>query len=252
MKHLTAIVALACLTLPAKAQDTTTSSPARPPFVVGAGEVELTAFVDQCAHYLGANVVLDKREVETAVGQQGRTIRLQQAISTDQKGCEELLAAMLSRSGFALTWLNRPQKVYEAILLHGPRAREMSMRAVETSIEDVLKRPHLKMPVSVTLPLEHINAVVAVNALRPVFASAGGASGSLTLGSAGNTAGMLLIGMQDQVASAIKIVQDLDKPSEHDKDPSLLKRIEQIEQKLEALEKAIQAMPRPAGRGADK
>jgi hypothetical protein len=252
MKHLEAIVALACLTLPAAAQDTTTSSPARPPFVVGAGEVELTAFVDQCAHYLGANVVLDKREVEAASGMQGSTIRLQQAISTDQKGCEELLAAMLSRSGFALTWLNRPQKVYEAVLLNGPRAREMSTRATESSVDNVLQRPHLKMPVSVTLPLEHVNAIVAVNALRPVFASTGGPGNSLTLGSAGNSGGILLIGMQDQVASAIRLVRDLDAPAPEAKDPSLADRVAKLEARLAAIEKALEALPRPAGRSSDK
>lgn len=220
---------------------------ARKPLVVEAGETKLTDLVDRCATYLQWNVLMSDQEM---AGAPTPPIRLQQRIEVDRAGCEELLTSMLARSGFVLTVLDEPKHLYEVLNLAGPRGREIVSRAVRRTPEEVLARPTLRFPVTTVVQLQHINATIAVNSLRPFFASSGamGAT-SLTVGSAGNNTSILLSGLQDQVATAIGLLRASDVEERPELDVNrggdvLWKRLEGIERRLAELEQKLQQKPR--------
>jgi hypothetical protein len=210
------------------------------PFVVEAGEIALPALIDRCAAYLDVNLVWPQAEVGAAA-----PVRLQKAISTDRDGCLDFLADALYRNGLALTWANERLRIMEAIAMHGPRGREVTSRATTRTEAEVLARPWLRMPVTVTLPLQHINATIATNALRPFFASTGApqAGSSLTIGNVGNCAAMIVSGMQDQVAQAIRVVRECDLPAKPEAEmPQAQQRFAAIEKRLEALEAKLEQL----------
>ena len=161
---------------------------------------------------------------------------------------------MLHRSGLVLTYMDGKGETMEVISMGGPRAREISSRALPTSPEAVMARPNLKLPVITNLPLKHTNATIATNSLRPFFTSSGGPT--LTFGTVGNNTSLLLCGFQDQVASAIRVIQKCDVPSNDTLDPSTgmpvsHDRIHQLEQRVKALEEKL-AAAKPAATPAAK
>lgn len=236
MPRITTLFALFAAAVPAIAQEagSTPKEAPKAPFVVEAGEVAIPALVDRCAAHLACNILWDPREL---VGTGAPPLRLQQRVETDRDGCLEFLAEHLHRAGFALTWANEKNRTLEAIAMHGPRGREVLARAAVRSEQDVLARPTLRMPVAVTLPLQHINAVMATNALRPYFASTAGTASSLTLGVLGDSGSLVLSGMQDQVAQAIRLLREADKPRAGAPAPAdITKRLEELERRVQALE----------------
>lgn len=236
----TATLALSLLTLAAGClSQQPATAPTKAPFVVEAGAIELTTLVDRCAAYLDWNILTNAQELSTA-GPAAGQIRLQKAISTDASGCEEFLASVLARAGLALTFVSPQGPTYEVISTMGPRSREVTNRAMQRTPEQVLARPDLKVVVMTTVQLKHINATIATNALRPFFASTGApGSGSLTIGNVGNSSSMLLLGMQDQVAQAIRVLQtcDVQPPAtiEGESTP-WQQRVEALERRIKALE----------------
>lgn len=217
-------------------------APPKEPFVVEAGDVQLGNLIDRCAAYLDCNILVSPQEMAQSGAAQ---VRLQKAVTTDRDGCQEFLANVLSRSGFALTNLDGKGTTLEVISVQGPRAREISTRAMHATVEDVMKRPDLKIWVLTTMPLQHINATIATNALRPFFASSGGPSASLTLGNVGNNTSMLLLGPQDQVASAIRLLRTCDVPppkEEVARGEMLAQRLEQLEARMKAIEEKLAAL----------
>ncbi|MBL8755990.1 MAG: hypothetical protein JNK15_22030 [Planctomycetes bacterium] len=207
------------------------------PFVLEAGEVQLPALVDRCAGYLGRNILMNATEMQGAGGPGALVVRLQQKIETDQAGCEEVMTSLLYRSGFAVIQLD-DGGMFEVVSMYGPRGREVTTRAQHRTVEQVLARPNLKVPVTVTVALQHINATIATNALRPFFASTGGPGPSLTIGNVGNNSAMLISGFQDQVVQAIRLVRECDipppklAPSTEELLGDLMNRVKALEDKL--------------------
>jgi hypothetical protein len=228
-------LATACLT--PGTQDP--KKPAAAPFVLEAGEVKLTDLIDRSAAYLKRNILTNEQEMANT-GQGGNVFKLQNAISTDHDGCEELLTTMLYTRGFAVLALDESKGVYEIIAVNGPRGREIFNRAPQRTPEQILARPMLKMSVSTVVPLKNINATIATNALRPFFASTGapGGGGSLTLGNVGNNSAILLSGLQDQVANAIRMLQIADTPGAPEV-PGTTERLEQLNLRVAALEEKL-------------
>lgn len=236
-----------CSFLPALVGQQGTGSQAQPPFVVPAGEILLPNLIDQCAAYLDCNILTNPQEM--AVGGPGPVnLRFQKRIETDRDGCFELLASMLYRSGFALTPIDG--RMFEVISFSGARGREVTNRARHCSVDEILAKPNLKLAVTVAVPLHHINAVVATNALRPFFASAGAAmsTANLSVGSVGNTSSILLSGMQDQVAQAIRLVRECDVPPRK-LEPDLEERLAALERRLQALEERLAPPAAPTKQG---
>lgn len=210
-------------------------------FAMEAGEVQLTALVDRCAAYLDCNILMTPTEM-AASGPGGNTVRLQKSISTDRDGCLEFLTTILARNSFALTWLDDKHTIGDVVCLVGPRGREVLARAQQVTPDQVLARPNLKVAVTTVVPLQHINATIATNALRPFFASTGAPAGgqTLTLGNVGTGSAMLLSGMQDQVAQAIQLLKACDVPPPPDKTPpSAVERIAELERRVKELEKRL-------------
>ena len=227
-------------TIPACVAQQPAKEPPKEPFRLAAGEVQMPALIDQCAAYLQVNILSSPQEVQTS---QQMPVKLQHPVTTDRDGCEELLSSLLYRFGFGLMWLDDKGTMMEVVNLMGPRARELWSRAQERSIEAVLARPNLKLPVTVVVPLEHINATIATNAMRPFFASAGGMpAGSLTIGNVGSNKSLLMSGMQDQVVQAIRLVQKCDQPGSYEGQGMPLPdqdRVSKLEARVKALEEQL-------------
>ena len=175
-------------------------------------------------------------------------------MEVDRQGCHELLATLLTANGFALTSLDEGKQLYEVVSMNGPRNREVFNHAAHRSPEEVLARPDLRMAVTTVVQLQHINATIATNAMRPFFASTGAPSGggSLTLGNVGNNTGILLSGMQDQVANAIRMLRLVDVPQPKDQNPGLAEQVEALQQRVAKLEKALEKQDKPAEKSTEK
>ena len=218
---------------PAQEPTTRQNPKGPPPFVAPAGEEDLTQLIDRCAAYLQRNILYSTEEM---VGGKGiPQVKLQQPVTTDRDGCEVFLSQMLHRAGFALTQVDEKGTMLEVIAMSGPRGREVAQRAVMRNPEEVLARPDLRVPVTVVLKLEHTNANIATNALRPFFFSNGSPAGAMTIGNVGNNTAMLISGMQDQVAQAIRIVRAGDVPGGKDW-IDIEQRLSSIAARLDVLE----------------
>lgn len=230
------LLAFPAFVTPCVAQERTTAN--EPKFVLDAGEIQLSALIDRAATYLQWNILTNQAEMATGGAQ---PTKLQQRIETDRPGCEELLTSLLYRAGFAVLPIDEAKRVYEVIAMNGPRGREIAMRAVRRTPAEVLARPTLLIPVTTTVTLKHINAMVATNALRPFFASTGGPTGSLTIGNVGNNSGMVISGLQDQVANVLRMLETCDVPPPPDATPPVTDLIEALTKRVEALEKKLAA-----------
>ena len=240
MKTLALMTAM-LLTAPAFAQ----KDQVKDPFVLPAGEITITQLIDACASYLEWNILYSEQEI-VAGSPAGSTTKLQRQIVTDTDGCEEMLYGLLYRKGFAVTPVDPKRDVYEVIMMTGQRGREVHNRAVHKSNQEILARPDLKVMVLTVVKLEHINAQLANNALRPFFASSGGSysGASLSIGNVGNRSSLLLQGFQDQVAQALRMIKlcDVEQPVEPYKGQPLPQFVEKLEARIAKLEKRIAAL----------
>lgn len=197
----------ACLTSAANAQ----SGKEPAPFVFHAEETDLRTLVDRCAAYLQRNILFANEDaVPKGLPQQ---VALQQPIATDRKGCEDMLSQLLGRAGLALTYVDQEGKLLEVISMHGARQQDIYQRAHIRSVEEVLARPNLRVPVLVILELEHTNVQIAQNSLRPFFATSGNNRSGLVIGTMGNESALLMMGFQDMVAQAVRMAKAADVPS---------------------------------------
>ncbi|HEU4419474.1 MAG TPA: hypothetical protein VFT55_11090 [Planctomycetota bacterium] len=238
-------------------------SAAKAPFVFEPGVVELRTLIERCGSYLQRNILVDDSELMPAKASRSRVpapaaaagadnappgpfVELQLPVVTDRDGCEELLTSLLWARGLALVPLDEPKRVYEVVSLNGPRAREIPLRAVLRTPEQVLARPTLRQFVSVVYTLKHTRADMASNALRPFFTASGNWVGSLNLGNVGNQTSIVLSGPQDLVASGLLLLQtaDVPQPPEAKTDPTvrldaLAQQHEQVLQRVAALEEKV-------------
>ena len=209
-------------------------------FVLEAGELTITDLIDRAAAYLQVNILVNAMDLQTT-GPGSSAVKLQRRVEVDAQGCQEVVANLLSSAGLCLTVLDEGKQVYEVISANGPRNREISNRAPHRTPEEVLARPNLRMAVTSVVQLQYTNAVVATNALRPFFASTGGpgSANSIVMGTAGNNSGIVLSGMQDQVANAIRMLRTLDVPPPKELDVSLAQKVATLQERVAKLEQAI-------------
>src|SRR5262249_49786411 len=154
------------------------------------------------AQFLKRNMLFAESELHQSP--QGSSVELQSPLSVDAKGAEEAIHQMLYTFGFAVLTRDAGKGLYEVVFIPGQRGREGVASPQPLPYESTLARPHLQQPVTTVFPLQHANAAIAINALRPFFAQGGGPGGcSLTLGTAGTNNSLLLSGMQSQVADAL-------------------------------------------------
>ena len=204
-------------------------------FALPAGEIKVMDLVDQCATYLNVNILTTSSDCADI-----QPIRLHKAITTDKDGCEEVLSHLLSRSGFALTVVDAKHGLLEVILIEGRRGREIFARSQEKSIESILARPNLVVPVTTVVALKHINATSASNAMRPFYARSGGRPTSLQISNAGSNSTLLIEGMQNEVVRAIRTIQRCDvEETSSEESQALYSRLRDFAKRIKALEKKL-------------
>lgn len=250
--------------LPAQAaNEQATGRPARAPFVFEAGRVELRQLVHRCSTYLRRNIVLDDAELlpqgrhggrvprgaapDAADAMEPPIVELTQPVITDEAGCEELLTGLLWMRGFALVPIDEAKGVYEILAMNGPRAREVSTRTVLRTAEQVLARPALKQFVNIVHQLRHTSAANAANSLRSFFSSGQPQPTLLTIGTAGHPMAVLLSGPQDQVASAVRLLQAVDQPVAPESTVLQEQSLQQLHRQLDELRKRLAALEEKVG-----
>lgn len=236
------LLALAPL-LPAQQSDKDKSAPPtnKQPFTLDVGNAKLVDLIDRCAAYLDCNILYQPIEFAGA-GPASTSIAVAQAVSTDRAGCLELLARSLQGAGFALTWSDKQTGRLEVIFHLGPRSREIMARAEFETEQQVAAAPNLCMPVMVHVPLQHINAVVAANQLRPTLMANREPGKSVTVGNVGVVPGLVLAGMRPEVAKVIRMIREIDQPNP-DSPTDRSKRLAALEKRIAALEAQLAAPP---------
>lgn len=226
-------------------------------FVLPVGQIDPGELIDSAAIFLGRNILWQESEL----GKQPPFV-FQRQLALDALGCEELLCEMLATRSLVVTPIDLARQVWEVVNLNGPRGREVMARAVQRSVDEVLKRPNLKLFVQVAVPLQHINANIATNALRPFFSGYGGGSNmpGLVVGTAGTNEAVLLMGFADQVAGCIRLLQQCDKPLE-ERNPdlaslqqavaSLQNSISELQARVATSQRQITELQKAAAKPAD-
>ncbi len=263
------LIAVLALALPAVAQEPPAPpAPAKAPFVFEAGTHELRPLVDRCAAYLQRNILLDGKELHGGQGQgqraapaaaapAGPAFELQMPVVTDRHGCEEMLQSLLWTQGLTIVPLDEAKGVYEILSVTGPRAREILQRAPVRTAQEVVARPRLRQWVTVAFNLKYINANIASNALRPFYASSPNHS-SMTIGSAGNSATLLVCGPQDSVAGALALLQVADvaqgevASEQQARIEQLSKQVAELAQRLAMVDAQLQQVLAPRKKHADE
>ncbi|MBK8097535.1 MAG: hypothetical protein IPK26_10525 [Planctomycetes bacterium] len=175
-----------------------------------AGEITANDLIDAAAKFLGRNILWSPQELGSV-----QTFALQRPLAVDAPGCEEVLCQLLATRYLVVIPLDEQKNLYEVVSLNGQRQRDIAATAVWRTADEVLRREGLKQVVICSVPLKHINAQVATNALRPFFGMFGGGNNSaagLIIGNTGTDETVLLQGFADQVADAIRLLRDADKP----------------------------------------
>lgn len=218
--------------------------------IVPAGSHPVAELVDQTAAFLGCNILTDAREMQ-AVG----NIELQTPMKLGREDTELLISEMLFAKCLVLVPRDDAHKLYEVVYWAGPRGRAAFSSPPFRSVEEILRQPTLKQPVSTSLSLHGIKAVVAVNALRPMFAAAAGPNRpALTMATPREDV-LLLSGVQSDVAEAIRAVRDVDgEPPAGAKEgeaaaAAAKKRIAELEAQVEMLQKRIAELEKRLGGG---
>ena len=208
-------------------------------FVLPAGEFGILDLITAAATYLQRNILWAPAEMGQSPG--GTSFTFQKELALDAPGCEEVLCELLYMKGYALLTVDADKGIYEVVFMTGQRGREVTGSALRRTPEEILRRPRLKQCVITEVKLEHINATIATNALRPFFAASGPAGGSsAVIGTAGSGSALLIAGFQDQVAQMIQILKASDVPGP-EVPADVLERIARLEQKVQQLEQQLEA-----------
>jgi len=202
-------------------------------FSLPAGEIQVQDLIDRCAGHLDVNILTSPPDCADSPA-----IHLHKSIETDTLGCEELLTSLLYRSGFVLTVVDPKHDLLEVIKINGPRCHEIRMRTQDRSVESILARPNLVIPVTTVIKLKHINAQRAMNSLRPFYASGVTGRYGLEIGSTGSTSTLILQGMQYQVAHAIRMLQRSD-VADAKNNPDVDIRLTEVERRIKSVERKV-------------
>lgn len=180
-----------------------------PVFAIDAGTHDLRELIDRAARFLGRNYMTSDQEMQALPSLQ---IVLQNPIRVDREGCAEVLSQFAYQRGFAIVPIDQERGLWECIYMQGPRRGEVQNRAIFVRPDELAKYAKLRVPVTVTVPLTHVNATHAANSLRPFFMSGNNPVPPLTIGTAGNARALLMTGFADQVAQAAEMLARVDQP----------------------------------------
>jgi type II secretory pathway component GspD/PulD (secretin) len=207
-------------------------------FVLEAGAHPIEDLINDSAKFLGRNYLFGPNELKA---QQSGAIELQNKLELDERATEEIVSQMLYSRGIVMTPVDVERKLYEWVAISGPRRMDIPSRAVQMPIEEVLQRATLKMVVSTTIGLKHVNAQAVTNSLRPMLAQQQ-QTGGLNVGALSGRS-IVVTGFADEVARVIKVLQEIDQPG--DAPPAgleerLIERLGKLEARMAALEKRLE------------
>jgi type II secretory pathway component GspD/PulD (secretin) len=216
--------------------------------VVPPGEISIAQLVEAAARASARNILCTESETS---GQ--KPIALTEPVTLDPATCDDTLCNLLYTRGLAVVPVESGRGILEVINMAGPRGREVMAAAVDKTPEQVLAQPESKRPVMTTVRLQHVNAPVMVNMLRPF------AGGQLGIGNVGNNEGLILRGIQRDVAAAVRMIQENDKPpgnapgaggpaSAPADVAALVARMAAMEKQIEQLKQQVAALQQAAGK----
>ena len=191
--------------------------------------MELTEFIKWAQEVTGKRFTYNAQELAMGNPQAGTisflgTFRIQR--ERFQEDFFSFFQTMLYIKGFAVVPRGDGDlEMLEIVMMQGQRAREVTNGARYVTPDELVDyRFQTGVPILTTVPLKHINAQLAQNALRPFFAGAGGAAAgsSVQIGTVGNKSAMLLQGFGPQVYSAVELLKLVDEPAE---EPNLVVQV---------------------------
>jgi general secretion pathway protein D len=104
-------------------------------------------------------------------------------------------------------------EIIEIINLNGAKRQEASSGAAYVPPEKLVDyAAQTGVQIVSAVPVEHVRATVATQTLRPFFAGAGGTTGALNLGTAGNERVILIAGFAPQVVNCYELLKIVDQP----------------------------------------
>ncbi|MBK8098579.1 MAG: hypothetical protein IPK26_15825 [Planctomycetes bacterium] len=195
--------------------------------------MELTEFIKWAQEMTGR--VFTYNDTELTMGGAGGnrvtflgTVRMKKTNFKDQ--FYYFFQMMLYIKGFAVVMRGEGDlEIAEIVSTSGQRQKEIGNSARYVTVDDLEQyKNQTGVTILTSLPLKHINAQVATNALRPFYGmqAGAGAAGMLTIGNVGNNTAMLLQGFGPQVYGAYQLLNIVDKPFDA---PELLTHVARLE-----------------------
>jgi len=221
-------------------------------FALPAGQFTVTELIDAAAQYLGRNILWSDVELTHAFG--GQDFTFQKKLVVDALGCEELLYGLLFSKALTIVPVDEQRGCFEVVSMVGPRARDLYTRAPVRTPEQVLRRPAFRELCTVTFTCEHLNTNIACNALRPFFAQSGGPTPGLVMGTPGNNRTLVITGFGDQIAAALRLLQEADRtPPADEESTGPLQRLQadlgKLGEAVTALQAKVAELEKKLGRG---
>lgn len=195
--------------------------------------MELIEFIKWAQEVTGKRFTFNAQEFG-AGGATGNTVSFLGTFRIKRERFQEdfysFFQTMLYIKGFAVVPRGEGDlELLEVVMMTGQRGREVTNGARYVTPTELGEYRHQTgVPILTTVPLKHINAQLANNALRPFFASTGGANagGSVLIGNVGNKSALLLQGFGPQVYAAVELLRLVDEPAE---EPNLIVQVIPLE-----------------------
>lgn len=176
-------------------------------FVLEPGEYDIANILERASAFLSRNYFWDK----ASTSHPSARITIQKKLNLDYRGCEEVVSQLLFMKGFTVVPIDPKRGLYDVVSNRGQRVGNIGSNPVFMTPEEVLRNANLRVLAMTSLNLKHIDAARASQHLRPFLSASGGRQG-LNFGSPGSQTSLLMQGHPAQLATAIKMLRDVDRP----------------------------------------
>lgn len=202
-----------------------------------AGAHSLQSLVDAAALRTGRNWIVHPGEMEGVAA-----IDMQNAVEVADADIEAFVSELLWSRSFVVVVRKAAADAREVVSMKGTSSRDIFVEAPILGVDEVMAQPASRTPVLVTMQLEHINASIAANAMRPFFAR----SASVTFGSGGNNSMLVISGIQSEVAQVVALLRSVDKP-----DAGVEKQVTDLQAENTALRAQVRELEKQLGQKKD-
>ena len=175
-------------------------------FVLEAGEHQIGDIIERAARFLGRNLILEPTEIGRGVP----AITLQKSLNLDVHGCEEVVSQLAFMKGLVMSPVDEERGIFEFINVNGPR--RAAIRSVLKKPEELQRRPNLVIKVTTVIYLEHVDAKVVTQNLRP-FVHNNGRYPAVLVGNVGTPNAIMLQGIVGDVLETVATIRRMDVPA---------------------------------------